>query len=205
MSVLDKIKSDPLLKKIALWLLIPKNRYSPRLWVKLFLNPFKHHKGKGSIIRRRSRLDVFPFKAFNIGKNALIEDFTVINNAVGDVNIGNDVVVGLSNVIIGPVNIGNNTIIAQHVVISALNHQYEDIHVTPKNQKILTKLVDIGDDVWIGANAVITAGVKIGKHCIIGAGSVVTKDIEDYSVAVGNPAVIVKRYNWETKNWEKVD
>ncbi|QEK51226.1 acyltransferase [Pedobacter aquae] len=204
MSVLERIKSDPFLKKIALWLLIPRNRYSPRLWVKLFLNPFKHHKGKGTIIRRRSRLDVFPFKAFNVGKNALIEDFTVINNAVGDVNIGNDVVVGLSNVIIGPVNIGNNTIIAQHVVISALNHQYEDIHVAPKNQKILTKLVDIGDDAWIGANCVITAGVKIGKHCIIGAGSVVTKNIDDYSVAVGNPAVVVKRYNWETKSWEKV-
>ena len=47
--------------------------------------------------------------------------------------------------------------------------------------------------VWIGANAVITAGVIIGKHCVIGAGSVVTKDIPDGSVAVGSPARIVKQ------------
>ena len=54
-----------------------------------------------------------------------------------------------------------------------------------------------------GANSVIVAGVHIGKRCQIGAGSVVTKNIPDYSVAVGNPAKIIKRYNFQNKTWER--
>jgi acetyltransferase-like isoleucine patch superfamily enzyme len=50
---------------------------------------------------------------------------------------------------------------------------------------------------------VITAGVTIGKHSVIGAGSVVTRDIPPYSVAVGNPAKVIKQYNFTTQTWEK--
>jgi acetyltransferase-like isoleucine patch superfamily enzyme len=57
---------------------------------------------------------------------------------------------------------------------------------------------------WIGANAVITAGVTIGKHSIIAAGAVVTKNIPPYSVAVGNPARVIKQYNFTSQKWEKV-
>ena len=46
-------------------------------------------------------------------------------------------------------------------------------------------------------------GASVGKHCVIGANSVVTKDIPDYCVAVGSPAVVVKRYNTINKKWEK--
>jgi acetyltransferase-like isoleucine patch superfamily enzyme len=53
--------------------------------------------------------------------------------------------------------------------------------------------IEIGDDSWIGANAVIMPNVKIGKMCIIGAGAVVTKDVPDYSVVVGVPAKIIKK------------
>jgi acetyltransferase-like isoleucine patch superfamily enzyme len=62
----------------------------------------------------------------------------------------------------------------------------------------------VEDNVWIGANSVITAGVTIGKNAIIGAGSVVTKNIPAYSVAVGNPARVIKQYNFETAAWERV-
>lgn len=203
-SFLEKVRSTPRLKKIALWALIPKNKYSPRIWVRLFLNPFFHKKGKGSVVRSRGRLDVFPFRKFVLGEDSLIEDFCVINNAVGDVIIGHNSVIGLSNIVIGPVNIGNNTILAQHVVISALNHNFLDITQSPKDQDVTTKLIEIGDDVWIGANCVLTSGVKIGKHSIIGAGSIVTKDIDDYCVAVGNPAVVIKKYDLNLKEWVKV-
>jgi maltose O-acetyltransferase len=57
--------------------------------------------------------------------------------------------------------------------------------------------VEIGDAVWIGANSVITSGVKIGNGVIIGAGSVVTKDIPSWTLAVGNPARVVKHYDEE--------
>ena len=71
-------------------------------------------------------------------------------------------------------------------------------------QKILTAPIVIEDDCWIAANAVITAGVKIGKHSVIAAGAVVTKDIPPFSVAVGNPAKVIKQYNEELKAWQKV-
>ena len=82
--------------------------------------------------------------------------------------------------------------LAQGVVVSGLNHNYKDTTYTISKQGVYTSPIIIEDDVWIGANAVITAGVTIGKHCVIGAGSIVTKDIPDYSVAVGNPARIIQ-------------
>jgi len=89
-------------------------------------------------------------------------------------------------------------------VVSAMNHGYEDISIPPSKQKDIIKLITIEDEVWIGANCVITIGVTIGKHSIVGAGSVVTKDIPPYCIAVGNPARVIKKYNSETAAWEKV-
>lgn len=53
--------------------------------------------------------------------------------------------------------------------------------------------ITIGDDCWIGGGSIICPGVNIGAGCVIGAGSVVTKDVPDYSLAVGNPARVIKR------------
>lgn len=205
MSLISSIKSSQKIKDIILFLMIPLNEYRPRLWVRLFVNPFKHVRGKQSIIRRRTRLDVFPFNEFRLGAGSVIEDFSTINNGVGNVIIGNKTFIGMSNVIIGPVTIGNNVIFAQNIVVSGLNHGYEDVNIPPYLQKTTSKLITIGDDVWIGANCVVTAGTKIGKHCVIGAGSVVTKDIPDFSVAVGNPAKVIKVYDPVSTKWEKVN
>jgi len=203
MSITEKIKASPRLKKIVLWMLMPKNQARPRLWVKLFLNPFKHKKGKGSLIRRRTRMDVLPFNYFEIGKDSTIEDFSTINNGVGDVVIGDRTRIGLSCVLIGPVKVGNDIMFAQNIVVSGLNHGYRDVDVPPSLQPVETKQIVIEDEVWIGANAVITAGVTIGKHSVIAAGSVVTKSVPPYSVAGGNPAKILRQYNFENKSWTK--
>lgn len=56
----------------------------------------------------------------------------------------------------------------------------------------VTSPVNIGNDVWIGANVVILPGVTIGNNVVIGAGAVVTKDIPDNSLAVGVPARVIK-------------
>ena len=200
----EKIKQNPKLKRLALWALEPKGEYRPRFWVRYFVNPFVHKRKRGAIVRRSARLDVFPFHVFSLGKNTLIEDFSVVNNGVGDVIIGDRSIVGLSNVVIGPLTIGNDVMLAQHIVISALNHGYQDVSVPPSEQPVTTSPITIGDAVWIGANSVITAGVKIGNHSVIGAGSVVTKDIPAYAVALGNPAKVVKRFNDASGRWEKV-
>ena len=204
MSIISKIKFNPTLKSAALQLLIPANEHRPRLWVRMFLNPFKHKRGKGPIIRSQTRMDVFPFNQFSLGESSVIEDFSTVNNGVGDVFIGDRTIIGLGNTVIGPVNIGNDVMFAQNIVVSAMNHGYEDITIPPSKQKDIIKLITIEDEVWIGANCVITIGVTVGKHSIVGAGSVVTKDIPPYCIAVGNPAKVIKKYNSETATWEKV-
>jgi acetyltransferase-like isoleucine patch superfamily enzyme len=204
MSIVSKIKSNPSLKRLAHWMMVPSNEHRPRLWIRLFVNPFFHSRGKQSVIRRRTRLDVFPYNKFDLGAKSVIEDFATINNGVGDVRIGSQTIVGLGNVIIGPVQIGNEVMLAQNIVVSGLNHGYEDIAISPAAQQVSCKQITIQDAVWIGSNSVITAGVTLGKHCVIGAGSVVTKDIPEFSVAVGNPAKVIKKYNKDLGIWEKV-
>lgn len=204
MSLVDKIKANPRLKQLVLNAMMPKNQARPRLWVKLFINPFVHKKGKNARICRNTRMDVMPFNNFVLGDNSTIEDFCTVNNGVGDVLIGNRCRIGMSNVLIGPVTIGNDVILAQNIVMSGLNHGYENIHLPPHNQPVTKKKITVGDEVWIGANVVVVAGVTIGKHAIVAAGSVVTKDVPAYSVAAGNPAKIIKQYNAQTGIWDRI-
>lgn len=175
----------------------------PRWWVRWFVTPFIHHRGKGSSIRRSARADIFPFNKFSLGANTTIEDFSTVNNGVGDVLIGDDSRVGLGSVVIGPVTIGNQVILAQNIVLSGLNHTYTDVTIPIRLQKVTTAAIIVEDEVWIGANAVITAGVTIGKHSVVAGGSVVTKSIPPYSVAVGNPARVIKKYDFEKGEWIK--
>lgn len=62
----------------------------------------------------------------------------------------------------------------------------------------------IGEGSWLGEN-VCVIGASVGKHCTIGANAVVTKDIPDYSVAVGIPAKVIKQYNFKTQRWERIN
>ena len=204
MGLKEKIKSNSKLKKLVHWsILIPKQT-RPRLWIKWFVNPFYHKKGKGAIVRPRTRMDVVPWNKFELGEDSTIEDFSAIHNGVGPVIIGDRTKIGLSNTIIGPVTIGNDIRLAQNITLSGLNHNYEDVNMPIHAQGVSTAPIVIEDETWIGANVVVVAGVTIGKHSIVAAGSIVTKDIPPYSVAVGNPARVLKKYNPETKIWEKV-
>jgi len=74
------------------------------------------------------------------------------------------------NTIIGPVMIGNNVILAQNVVISALNHNFEDVLTTINQQGVKTEQINIENNVWIGANSTILDGVHIGEHVVVGNG-----------------------------------
>ena len=83
-------------------------------------------------------------------------------------------------------------------------HGYEDIETPIKKQPIVQKKeVYIGDGSWLGEN-VCVIGASIGKHCVIGANSVVTKDIPDYSIAVGSPAKVIKQFDFKENKWVRV-
>ncbi|MBF2707581.1 acyltransferase [Flavobacterium soyangense] len=204
MGLKEKIKSNESLKKLVHWSIMIPKQARPRLWVKWFVNPFFHKKGKGARVRPRTRMDVVPWNKFELGIDSTIEDFSAINNGVGDVIIGDRTRIGLSNTIIGPVTIGNDVRLAQNITLSGLNHNYEDVSLPIHVQGVYTSPIIVEDDCWIGANVVVVAGVTIGKHSIVAAGCIVTKNIPPFSVAVGNPARVIKTYNPETKTWEKV-
>ena len=204
MSLKEKIKSSPSLKKLAQWLLQPTNEYRPRWWIRNIANPFVHKVSRKAVIRWSVRRDLFPYKKFEIGEFSIIEDFCLVANACGDVKIGKKVLIGLGSKITGPVSFGDNILLAQNVVMSGLNHDFEDPTKAIVNQGFSVKEIVVEDGVWIGASAVVTAGVRIGKNSVVGAGSVVTKDIPPFCVAVGNPAKVIKKYDFDLKIWVKV-
>lgn len=88
--------------------------------------------------------------------------------------------------------IGNDVQIAQFVSIIGANHRYEDRNLKISPDNLVSEKIVIEDNVWIGANAVITPGVRIGKGAVVGAGAVVTKDVPAFAVVGGVPATVIK-------------
>ncbi len=172
-----------------LWAISHPYASRPRWWVRCFVTPFRIKRGRGSKIRPRVRLDIFPWHSLCVGSRAIIEHGSTLNNGMGGIHIGARSRVGLNNTVIGPVSIGADVHLAQNIVISALNHNFSDPSRKISEQGVTAKQIVIEDDVWIGANVVITAGVRIGSHSVIGAGSVVTRDIPPGSLAYGVPAM----------------
>lgn len=195
-----KIKANSRLKKWALFLMMHPVKTRPRLWLRC-LRFLYVKKGKDSVIYRSVRKDITPFNKFIMGRRSVIEDYSIVNNAMGDIVIGNNCRVGISTLVLGPIELKDNVNIAQHVVLLGFDHDYQDIVSEPHKQKILTQKIVLNENVWIGANSVILPGISVGRNSLIGAGSVVTRDVPPYCAAVGNPARIVKRYDFEKKEW----
>jgi acetyltransferase-like isoleucine patch superfamily enzyme len=151
-------------------------------------------------------------KNIQIGNNVLIKYKTWLAcvGLTGEIKpvlrIGNYCVIGNFNHIYATKNIiiEDYVLTADKVYISDCHHYYEKPNI-PVIQQPIKQLssITIGEGSWLGEN-VCVIGASIGKHCIIGANTVVTKDIPDYSVAVGVPAKIIKKYKFETQLWEKV-
>ena len=93
---------------------------------------------------------------------------------------------------------------AGYVHVTDHSHGYEDINMPISKQPLISKgPVIIEDECWLGFSCEILSGVHIGRHSIIAARAVVTKDVPPYSIVAGNPARIVKKYNFETNKWER--
>lgn len=191
-SIRAHFKKNARWKQTLHWLIMNPLQTRPRWYVRL-LAPLYQHRGSHSLIHRSVRMDTPPFRRFSLGSHSVIESFSCINNAVGDVMIGDHTRIGLHNTIIGPVTIGSHVNLAQNITVTALNHNFHDPQQRIDEQGIDTKPVVIADDVWIGAGAVVLPGVTIGTHAVVAAGAVVTNDVPDHCVVAGIPAKIIKR------------
>lgn len=190
-AIRNKFKESPKLKKFVDWLIMNQVETRPRWYIRM-LAPLYQHRGRHSKIHWSVRMDTPPYRKFSLGDYSVVESFTCINNAVGDVIIGHHTRVGLHETIIGPVTIGNNCCTGQGTIITALIHNFDDSNKPINAQGVSVKPVVIEDDVMVGANVSIVPGVRIGTHSIIAAGAVVTKDVPPHSLVAGVPAKIIK-------------
>lgn len=191
-SLRQGLNARPGLKHLIDYVLMNQRDARPRWFVRL-VAPLYQHRGRGSKVYRSVRMDTPPYRRFWLGRRSVVESYCCINNAVGDVTIGDYSRIGIHCTVIGPVSIGNHVNLAQGITVTALNHNFSDTTQRIDQQGITTRPVVIADDVWIGANAVILPGVTIGQHAVVAAGAVVTKDVPPYSVVGGVPATVLKK------------
>jgi len=89
----------------------------------------------------------------------------------------------------GEITIESNVLVGPNVVMRASGHRYKDINIPIRDQGHQEGKIVIKEDVWIGANAVILPNVVVGKGAVVGAGAVVTKDVADFDIVGGVPAI----------------
>lgn len=171
------------------------------------------HFGEGSLIAFPPT-EIFGEAHIEIGSGALLgprltlsaglsPDHDLGNQLV--VTIGDRCVIGQGSGIVGisSIAIGNDVWTGHHFYVTDFNHGYEDVTVPPGQQMSEPRPVTISDGAWIGNGVTVLGGSVIGKNAVIGAGSVVTGTVPDYSVAVGNPARVVRQYK-EGVGWKRL-
>ena len=166
--------------------------------LKIFLRAFSFYLANGLIMNQWSYRIRHAFfrKALKmkIGKDTSIHMGCFISGGPGGaaIEIGNNCVINRFTYLDGryPLKIGNNVNISHYTIIQTLSHDPQSPHFSG----VIGPVV-IEDHVWIGARAMILPGVTIGEGAVIGSGSVVTKSIPPYSIAVGNPAKVIKERN----------
>ncbi len=191
-QIRHKLNGNVRLKRMLDWIIMNQVQTRPRWYVRM-LAPLYQHRGRHSKIHASVRMDTPPYRRFSLGQYSVVESGACINNAVGDVIIGDHTRIGLHNTVIGPVTIGNHVNLAQGITVTALNHNFENVELRIDEQGVSTNPVAIADDVWIGANAVVLPGVSIGSHSVVAAGAVVTKDVPAHSLVAGVPAKIIRK------------
>lgn len=168
------------------FLRLPK---SSRVWYPSIADRAGISVGEGTQVLAYSRLQCFP-----------------CDGRMPQITIGDHCYLGyhLSILAGADVTIEHEVLMASNVLITSESHGMDPESSIPYMDQPLTgKPVHIKSGCWIGEKACIMPGVTIGEKCIVGAGSIVTKSIPDYCMAVGNPAKVIKRYNFTTHAWER--
>lgn len=126
------------------------------------------------------------------GKNILVEPRAFFHSG-RNISIGDNSSIGERSRLLGKISIGCNVMMGEEVLMITSNHNFSRTDI-PMNQQGFQseRPIVIGDDVWIGARAILLPGVHVGKGSIIGAGAVVTKDVPDWAVVGGIPAKVIR-------------
>ncbi|MCD6569124.1 MAG: acyltransferase [Deltaproteobacteria bacterium] len=171
-----------------------------------------HDFGNGNIIDEGVKI-IHP-EYVSIGSNVVIHKDTIIHVAAKEkdrdrpiVKIGDRVHLGFRTWIAARagITIKEDVGFASNVTLQDYIHGYEDINIPIKSQPLTGEApIHIGKGCVLGANVIVLPGVTIGEHCMIGGNAVVAHDIPAYSVAVGNPAKVVKKYDEKTGKWVRV-
>ena len=187
-----------------------------KLAVKLFFGNSFFRKGVsfgfGSFIREHAKISGGQY--IKIGNHSRIYPYSRIecfDKISGEsfspkLIIGNNVLMGRRTTILcaDSITIGDDCMFASDCFISDENHGMDpSLGIRYERQKLTTKPVSIGKNVWIGEKAMIMPGVTIGDNSVIGGGSVVTKDVPANTLVAGNPAKAIKQYNYSTHSWER--
>lgn len=142
---------------------------------------------------RHIRLCVEKDSRLSIGcATQIMDECWISTRESGALRIGDHVFLSHRVTISGDVTIGNDCLIAENTTIVAENHVFTRTDLPIRMQGGCHAPIIIGNDVWIGAGVVITAGVTIGDHAVIGANSTVTHDIPEWAVAAGSPARVLR-------------
>ncbi len=162
--------------------------------VKTFLKTLRYRyiqkcAGKKTIVGEGTK--IINFANVRIGNHCLIQDNVYIRAGLeGNVTIGDYCAINSFAKLFGHggIEIGDYTQIGPDCLITTTGHDYQ------KDLKASFEKIQIGQWAWVGAKCVILPGTNIGDHSIIGAGSIVTRDIPQWSIAVGSPAKVIKTY-----------
>ncbi|MBO9392565.1 MAG: acyltransferase [Caldilinea sp.] len=127
----------------------------------------------GSVLHVYNFRDL-PHAFIHIGANSLIGEFNVLRGQ-------------------GGITIGDRVYTAPLVQMLAVNHVFDDPTRPMVEQGITAEGIVVEDDVWIGAGAIITDGVRICKGAVVAAGAVVTQDVPAYTVVGGVPAKVLRK------------
>lgn len=150
--------------------------------------------GKGTKISFRCRIDCSEGGKIRIGRNCVLHPgSSLIPTRDGFIRMGNDCSLNPSSILYGHggLTIGDHVRIAAHVIIIPANHSFHRSDILIRSQPLSRKGIVIGNDVWIGAGAVILDGVEITSGCVVAAGAVVSRALRRAGIYGGVPARLI--------------
>lgn len=149
---------------------------------------------------------LFGLKKINIGRNVgIFPGLRAECHGVGRIIINDNVAIaqGFHITCMGEINIGKGSRITGYVSITDIEHEYISPQYLSAKNNMICKKTEIGENCFIGMGARIQAGTILGNGCVVGANAVVRGVFPDYSMIVGMPGRVIKRFNIASKEWEK--